>query len=474
MFDVLVIGAGPAGVVAALRAGDLGAKTALVTRDAFGGMAAHDGPVPVRALAHAARLIRDARQLGDYGIETQGAELNYSRLLERVRGITDEVCGNSLLRKQIDDVAVVVHEKVGPVRFVDAHTIDTESGARLQAGRIIICCGGASRTLDVPGAELTSTHSDAWSLTAIPKSLIVVGGGATGAQVASIFNAFGSKVQLFQSGPRILHTEDADVSDLVSRAFRDNGIDIRENFGRIESFSKTSDGVRMNYSKDGRTETAEAEVVVISIGWLANTVGLQLDNAGVNTDDRGFVATNEFLQTSAPNIFAAGDVTGHLLLVPQAIREGFTAGTNAVRGPEATLPEHVMPIGSFTDPEYAQVGMTETQARELHDVVVASIPFDSTTRTIIDGRTNGFCKLVVDRSTRRILGCHVVGERAVEITQVAAVAMNSGLPIDQLAHVPFSFPTYTGVLGRAAAKVARELNVASDPRASKLDLSSPQ
>lgn len=473
MFDVLVIGAGPAGVVAALRAGDLGARTALVTRDAFGGMAAHDGPVPVRSLAHAARLIRDARQLPDYGIETHGAELNYSRLLERVRDITDQVSTNSILRKQIDDVGVVVHENVGPVTFLDAHTIDTGSGARLQAGRIIICSGGASRRLDVPGAELTCTHSDAWSLTAVPPTMIVVGGGATGAQVASIFNAFGTKVTLFQSGPRILHTEDADVSDLVARAFRDSGIDIRENFGRIESFVKTPDGVRMNYSKDGGNDSAEAAVIVIAVGWVANTTGLHLDKAGVATNERGFIATNEFLQTSAANIFAAGDVTGRLLLVPQAIREGFTAGTNAVRGAETTLPDDVMPIGSFTDPEYAQVGMTEPQAREIYDVAVTSVPFDSTTRTIIDGRTKGFCKLIVDRSTRRILGCHVVGERAVEIVQVAAVAMNSALPVDQLAHVPFSFPTYTGVLGRAAASITRQLNTTSDTQLSRSDIPSP-
>ena len=130
------------------------------------------------------------------------------------------------------------------------------------------------------------------------------------------------------------------------------------------------------------------------------------------------------------------------MLVPQAIQEGFVAATNAVHGPTMRLPDQAAPIGSFTDPEYAQVGLTETKARETHDIITAIINFNSTTRTIIDGRTDGFCKLIVDRKTRQILGCHVVGERAVEITQVAAVAMSGDMRVDDLARVPLSFPTY--------------------------------
>ena len=166
-----------------------------------------------------------------------------------------------------------------------------------------------------------------------------------------------------------------------------------------------------------------------------------------------------YLRTTAPHIFAAGDVTGRLLLVPPAIQDGFVAATNAVRGPTMTLDEAVNPIGSFTDPEYAQVGLTEAQARAAHDVVASTIHFDATTRTIIDGRTFGFCKLIVDRATHKILGCHVVGERAVEITQVAAIAITAGMRVDELAHVPLSFPTYAGILGRVAASVTRQLNL---------------
>ena len=194
MEDVLVIGGGPAGVVAALRAADSGARTTLVTRDQFGGMAANDGPVPVRTLAHAARLIRDADQLARYGIVVGKASLDFPRLLARVREVVQEVQANSSFRVQIDSLGVTVHEKAGRARFVDPHTIETASGLLLSATKIIICTGGISRQLTVPGSEFTATHSDAWSLTSVPESILVLGGGATGAQVASVFNAFGSKI----------------------------------------------------------------------------------------------------------------------------------------------------------------------------------------------------------------------------------------------------------------------------------------
>ena len=162
MTDVAVIGAGPAGVLAALRAAELGARTALVASGEFGGMAANDGPVPVRTLAHASRLMRDARQLGEYGVNVSAPVLDYSRLLQRVREVVADVRSHSSLRQQVDARGVIVHEQTGAARFVDRHTIETKSGLRLQADSIIICTGGVNRRLPIPGFQLTSTHSDAW------------------------------------------------------------------------------------------------------------------------------------------------------------------------------------------------------------------------------------------------------------------------------------------------------------------------
>ena len=457
--EVCVIGAGPAGVMSALRAAELGARTTLVTNDAFGGMAANDGPVPIRTLAHAARLLRDARQLSCYGINVSEPVLDYPRLLGRVRDVVEDARAHSSFRGLVDSLGVVVQERTGGARFLDPQTVETKSGLRVKADKFILCTGGMSRSLNVPGAELTATHSDAWSLTSVPPSMLVIGAGATGVQVASIFNAFGSRVQIFQSGPRILPTEDEDVSFAVGGALREAGIVVHEGFGEIESFEKTAAGVRMHYGKKGDRQSAEATLAVVAIGWVSNAAGLNLAAAGVETDRRGFVAVDASMRTSAPHIFAAGDVTGGLMLVPQAIQSAFVAATNAVGESSLKYENRASPIGSFTDPEYAQVGLTEAQARVSHDIVKTIVRFDTTTRTIVDGRTFGFCKMLVDRATHKILGCHVVGERAVEIAQVASIAIASGMKVNELAQVPLSFPTYAGILGRLAAKASHELNL---------------
>ena len=222
-FDVVVVGAGPAGVVAALRAARLGASTALITRDQFGGMAANDGPVPVRTLAQAARLMREARQLPLYGIAGGEPSLDYARLLARVRDVTADARQHTLLRDDLERAGVDIHEQAGVVRFVDAHTLESDNAPPLHAGKVIICTGGASRPLAVPGFDLTATHSDAWHLSSVPPSLVVIGAGATGVQVASIFNAFGSRVHLVEIAPRILMSEDQEVSEAVAAAMAASG-----------------------------------------------------------------------------------------------------------------------------------------------------------------------------------------------------------------------------------------------------------
>lgn len=455
--DIVVIGAGPAGLLAALRAAELGARTILVTRGEVGGMAANDGPIPVRVLAHAARLLRNTKQLGRYGISVSEPVLDYPQLLARTREVVQQVREHAARRENLEKAGITIYENSGTARFVDPHTIETERGLRLRADKFILSAGGASRRLPIPGFEWTATHSDAWSLTAVPPSMIVVGAGATGVQVASIFQAFGSRVQLFEAGPRILPTEDEDVSGVVATAFRESGMTVCENFGAIDSFEKTTNGVRMFFTKDGVQDSAEAALVVVAVGWVADTAGLNLSAAGVETNARGYIRVNAYLQTSAPNIFAAGDITGRLMLVPQAVHDGFVAATNAVQGATTTFGDQVAPLGSFTDPEYAQVGVTEAKARETHDVVVSMVHFNETARTIIDGRTTGFCKLIADRPTGKILGCHVVGERAVEIAQVVAIAIAGGLSVDKMAKIPLSFPTYAGILARAAYRAAKQI-----------------
>ena len=455
--DVLVIGGGPAGVIASLRAARLGARTALVTRDAFGGMAANDGPVPVRTLAHAARLMREARQLSRYGIAGGKPSLDYQRLLERVREVTGEVRTHSLLRADIEHSGVEIHEHAGNAQFVDPHRVVSERGPSVRADKIIICTGGMARRLELPGFDLAHTHSDAWGLQSTPTSMLVVGAGATGVQVASIFNAFGSEVTLFEAAPRILMSEDEQVSAAVGAALRESGVEVLEAAGTIERFERCQAGVGMVHARDEAERVIEASLAVVAIGWVANTAELNLSAAGVALDERGYIRADAELRTTAPHIFAAGDVTGRLMVVHEATREAYLAATNAVLGKASALPPEVSPLGSFTDPEYASVGLTEAAARTTHEIIVATQRFDSLPRPIIDGRPTGFCKLIADRRLHTILGCHIVGERAVELAQLAAIAIAAGVKVEQLALVPFSFPTYANALGRAAITAAQML-----------------
>ncbi len=459
--DVVVIGGGPAGVIAALRAARLGARTALITSAGLGGMAAADGPVPVRTLAHAARLIREARQLPRYGITAGEPVLDYPRLVDRVGEVTAEVRAHSALGQELQQSGVTIYEHTGAARFVDPHLIESAHAPPLRARQFIICTGGMARRLELPGFDLTCTHSDAWGFSSAPPSMLVIGASATGVQVASIFNAFGSHVTLFEAAPRILMSEDHDVAAAVRAALQASGIRVFEQAGTIEGFESCPAGVRLIYTKAGAQDHVEATVAVVAAAWVANTAGLDLAAAGVGTDQRGYVRVDSQLRTTAPHIFAAGDITGHLMVVHEAVREGYLAATNAVLGRTTALPAEVSPIGSFTDPEYASVGATETTASNSRDVIVATERFDSLARPIIDGRPTGFCKLVVDRQLHTILGCHIVGERAVELAQLAAVAMAAGMKVEQLALVPFSFPTSANAIGRAALKAARSLEPAT-------------
>jgi dihydrolipoamide dehydrogenase len=227
---------------------------------------------------------------------------------------------------------------------------------------------------------------------------VVLGTGATGVQVASIFNALGARVTLVEVGPRILGTEDHAVSEAVGAAFHASGVEVLANAGPVERFEPASEEVRMVLAG----HRIEAGIAVVAAGWVANTRDLDLDQAGVELDERGYVRVDAHLRTSAPGIWAAGDVTGRAMIVHEAIREAVLAATNAVLDAGAVLPAHVSPMGSFTDPEYASVGLTEQRARETHDVMVSAIAFDTVPRAIIDGRPAGFCKLIVDRERRTI------------------------------------------------------------------------
>ena len=462
MYDVLIIGGGPAGVTAALRARELGANVALVERGRLGGTCTNDGCVPTRVLAHAARLMRETAQHDAYGLMGERPQLDFARLMKRTQQVVYTIHEKKQMLKHLQSSGVTAFVGAGNARFVDDHTIELGDGRQFSARRFILCVGGHARRLPFPGAELTLNHGDLWNLRQLPRRLAVVGGAATGCQMASIMNTFGAQVTLLDVAPHILPIEDAAVTEALTQAFTERGITIVSGMSGVERVEKTADGLKLTYKKDDALHELAVDAVIVAVGWPGNVDDLNLDAVGVKTE-RNYIAVDDALRTTAPHIFAAGDINGRMMLVQSAGYEARIAAENAVAGDDDDLSDYcaqIVPHGGFTDPEYGSVGLTEKAAREAgHDVVIALASYVNMDRAVIDGQTEGFCKLVVDRQSHYILGGHVVGEQAVEIVQLIAAAMSAGSSVESLATLELSYPTYVAIVGLAARRAVHYLGL---------------
>jgi pyruvate/2-oxoglutarate dehydrogenase complex dihydrolipoamide dehydrogenase (E3) component len=459
MYDVLVLGGGPAGTTAALRARELGASVTLVERDRMGGTCTNDGCVPTRVLAKAARLLRDARQLQDYGINVERPQLDFPQLLRRTQDIINNIHAKKQLISHLERAGVEVRVGCGEAHFVDEHTLELEDGTRLQGKSIIICAGGHARRLPFPGADLALTYSDIWSLSALPGSMAVVGAAATGCQLASVFDDFGVRIHLLDLAPRLLPGEDEAVSRAIEAGFNQRNIDILTGIGgveRLEQAQGNQPGLTLYYKDSSVEHSLNVESVVFAVGWPGNVEQLRLDAAGV-TYEGSYIQVDNYLRTSQPHIFAAGDINGRVMLVQSASYEARIAAENAVLDPPLRHAHGIVPHGGFTDPEYGCVGLTEEQADAVEDIAVAIVPYSDLDRAVIDGRTEGFCKLIAARRSRKVLGAHIVGEQATEIAQLVAAGMAADVRVDQLADLELAYPTFTAIVGLAARRLVAQM-----------------
>jgi pyruvate/2-oxoglutarate dehydrogenase complex dihydrolipoamide dehydrogenase (E3) component len=302
------------------------------------------------------------------------------------------------------------------------------------------------------------THSDVWNLKKLPASVVIVGGAATGCQLASIFEAFGAKVTLLEVAPQLLRIEDQMVSRLIEQSFRQRGIQIVTEISGIERIEKNATGLELFFTKNGASERISSQAILLSTGWLGNLDSLNLQAAGVETT-RNYIVVNDYLQTSAEHIFAAGDITGRMMLVQSAGYEALAAAENAILGVGNRQQHTIVPHGGFTDPEYASVGLTEAQAQAQEPVSVATVSYAEIDRAAIDDRNQGACKLIVSKDNHRILGAHVVGEQALEIVHVVATGMAADMWVEQLAELQIAYPTFTAVIGLAARTIVHDLGV---------------
>jgi pyruvate/2-oxoglutarate dehydrogenase complex dihydrolipoamide dehydrogenase (E3) component len=460
--SLLVVGGGPAGITAALQARELGARVTVLEAGQIGGTSLNRGPAPVRTLARAARLARDWSSWASFGLQGPApvpdlpAVLANSERVARYAHEKKDVAGH-VRRHGID-----LLEYLGPVRFTGAHSLAADDGRAWSADRIILAVGGHAARLPIPGAEYALTYEDIPSLTSLPGRVAVIGGADTGCQIASIFQDFGAAVTVFEAGPVLVPAADPSVSAELGRAFATQGMTIATGT-LVEALGQADGGIAVRYRGGAGPGRLLADVVFFAVGWPATLSELNLDAAGVQAGP-GAIPVDDYLRTNVGHIFAAGDVTGQAMLVQTARMEGRIAARNAVLGPARQATYDVVPSGSFTDPEYGRVGLTETEAAQQHDIVVGIARYDDLVRPHADGRPEGFCKLIADRRDRAILGAHVVGEYSAETVQTVAAAMAAGMTVERVAELQLAYPTFTEGVSMAAQKICRALGIGGFPQ----------
>jgi pyruvate/2-oxoglutarate dehydrogenase complex dihydrolipoamide dehydrogenase (E3) component len=462
---LLVVGGGPAGVTAALQARELGAQVTLLEAGQVGGTSLNRGPAPVRTLARAARLARDWSSWATFGLQGPPPVPDLPAVVANSDRVARHAHDKKDMAGHLRRLGIDLVEELGPVGFADPHTL--AAGPRTwSADRIILAVGGHAGRIPIPGADLALTYEDIPSLTSLPGRVAVVGGADTGCQIASIFDDLGTEVSLFEAGAALVPAADASVSAELIRAFRARGMHVHTDT-LVEALSardgNRDGGIRVDYRTGPAADHLIAEAVFFAVGWPASLGGLALEAAGVQAT-RATIPVDDYLRTNVAHIFAAGDVNGRSMIVQSARMEGRVAATNAVRGPTRRATYDVVPSGSFTDPEYGRVGLTEAQAAQQHDVVVGIARYDDLLRPVADGRPDGFCKLIADARTHTILGGHVLGEYSAETVQTVAACMAAGMTVEQVAELQLAFPTFTEGVCMAAQKICRALGVGSFPQ----------
>jgi pyruvate/2-oxoglutarate dehydrogenase complex dihydrolipoamide dehydrogenase (E3) component len=459
---LIVLGGGPAGLTAALQARELHAEVTLLESKRVGGTSINEGPAPVRTLARAARLARDVGSWETFGLQGARPRIDLVAVLANAKRVAHYAHEKKHMAEYISSTGIELIEGVGPARFLDQHTVSVADGRTWQADKFVIAVGGHGRILPIPGAELALTYSDIWSLTALPTNVAIVGGAATGCQLASILEDFGCQIYLLELAPRLIPQEDEDISLALADAFGKQHITVITG-AQTDRLEKTDGDIRLHYLKQGHPCSLNVDAVFFATGWPGNVDMLNLAAAGVVTE-HSYIPVNDYLQSNVPHIFAAGDINGQSMLVQSARYEGQIAAENAVLGPYHRCTHEIVPSGSFTDPEYASVGLTEAQARQQYDCAVAVVQYDDLLRPVADNHPEGFCKLIVERRHRYILGAHVIGEYSVEIIQMVAACMVGGVRVEQVAELQLAYPTFTEAVGMAAQKLVRELGLAPLPQ----------
>jgi dihydrolipoamide dehydrogenase len=452
-FDLAIIGAGPGGYVAAIRAAQLGLKTAIVEREHLGGICLNWGCIPTKALLRSSELYSLMRRAGEFGLACDNLRFDLPAIVARSRKVAERLSNGVayLMRKNkitvIDGTARLKGEGRIAVTGKDGQALPD-----IAAKHIIVATGARARTL--PGLEpdrrLIWTYKEAMLPEAFPKSLLIVGSGAIGIEFASFYRSLGAEVTVVEMLPRILPAEDEEISELARKAFVKRGIAIHTDT-RVDRLVKNADSVTASLRKpDGDLEEIAAERVILAIGITGNVEGLGLEALGVKIE-KGHIVADEWSRTGVPGLYAIGDVTGPPWLAHKASHEGIIcvekiAGVDGVH----PLDKIAIPSCTYSSPQIAAVGLTEAQARAAgHQLKIGRFPYSANGKAIASGETEGLVKTVFDAKTGALLGAHILGAEATELIQGFVIAKTLETTEAELIASIFPHPTLSEMMGES-------------------------
>ena len=452
-YDVTVIGGGPGGYVAAIRAAQLGMHVALVEKENLGGVCLNWGCIPTKALLRNAEVVSLLEEGKTFGFSVEGVEVDYGAAVDRSRKVSDRLVKgvNSLMKKNEIDV----FKGKGVLKSASEVEVSLNEGGTetLQTDNVIIATGGTART--IPGIEVDGervmTYLQAIVLRELPSSVIVVGAGPIGMEFAQVWNAYGTEVTVVEMLPRPVPLEDEEVSKVVERAFRRRrGVKVMTST-RVQGIEVVDGGVRVTVAgEDDEEDTLEAERALIAIGVQANTKDIGLEAVGVEME-RGTIVVDEAMQSSVPGVYAIGDVTGKMALAHVASAQGIIAVETIAGEDPQPLDYDAVPRCTYCHPQVASFGLSEAQAAEEgYDVKVGKFPFRPNGKALALGERDGFVKIVADETTGEILGAHMVGPEVTELLPELVSARTWELTPEEIARTVHAHPTLSEALMEAA------------------------
>ena len=447
-YDIAIIGSGPGGYVAAIRAAQLGLKTAIIERDELGGVCLNWGCIPSKALLRNAEIVSLFKRAHEFGITYENLEVDYSKAIDRSRSIVPKLTKGVeyLLRKN-----GVTHIK-GEARFKDANTLIVKPKEdEILAKNVIVATGARPRmipALPLDGDRVISSRQ-ALERKDLPNSVVIVGGGAIGVEFASIYHAYDVKVTLVELQDRIVPLEDEEISHQLERSMSRKGITIMTN-SKVEGMVDNVEHLIVSIDgSEGKTDL-KCQQILVAVGVNGNVEGLGLEEIGV-TIDKGFIQIDQHMATSVPNVYGIGDVTGKLLLAHSASTQGVHAVEKIAGLDPQPLSYLDMPKATYCDPQIASFGLTEAQARnEGHEIKIGKFPFQANGKALALSEPNGFVKLVTEANHGEILGAHIIGPEVTELlAELSMTKMLEGT-IDELGWMVHSHPTLSETLKEAA------------------------